>query len=67
MAKNQEQRRKCSPKKQGLKIFFQAIYKRKNVFKIFFQAISKKKVYKKTFSGNLQKFNDTKNCAALKL
>ena len=48
-AKNQGQRRKCSPKKKGPQNFFSGDLKKK-VFKNFFQA---KNVFKKFFSGNL--------------
>ena len=50
-AKEQEQRRKCSPKKK--------------VLKFFFQAISKKKGLQKNYSGDLQNFNNSKNTAVL--
>ena len=52
-AKDQGNKSKCSPKK------------RKKVFKQTFQANSNKKGVEKSFSGDLQNFNNSKNIAVL--
>ena len=71
-AKDQEHKRKCSPKKKKKKkkkkVFtkiFQAISKKKKAFTKIFQAISTKKRFLKNFSSAPQHFNNSKNTAVL--
>ena len=67
-AKDQEHKRKCSPKKKKKKVFtkvFWAISKKKKVFTKNFQAISTKKRFPKSFSSAPRSFNNSKNSAVL--
>ena len=63
-AKEQGHKRKCSPKKKGLRKNFsgdlQKKKKKKKVFTKIFQAIPTKKRFPKNFSSAPQNFNNSK-------
>ena len=60
-AKDQGQKRQCSPKKKGLQKMFQAISKKRSLKKIV-EAFSSKQVKNvfQNFFGDLQNFNNLK-------
>ena len=64
-AKDQEHKRKCSPKKKGHHKNFSGDLQKKIVFTKIFQAISTKKHFPKHFSSAPQNFNNSKNSAVL--
>ena len=65
-AKDQGQKRKCSPKKKkGLYKNFSGDLQKKKVSTKIFQAISTKKPFPKNFSSAPQNFNNSKNTAVL--
>ena len=64
-AKDQEHKRKCSPKKRSSKIFFRRSPKKKGLHKNFSSDLHKQTFSKKFFKRSPQNFNNSKNRAVL--